>query len=243
MRRVLLFGFLLCTTALQAKDNDWIPLLDQDDFSAFRGKPQGWILAADAKVNPKNKRRLVSAKAGKGVFINGETGRLRNLVTKQSFQDVEIHVEFLLGERSNAGVKMNGMYEIQIYDSAKVPQEKLTGSHCGGIYPRAANKPRYHTIDKGVPPRVNAALPPGKWQTLDIIFQSPRFDKDGKKTKNGKFVRVVLNGKVIHENVEVKYATGAVWNRKKEVPRGPILLQADHGPIAFRNVKARIYKP
>jgi hypothetical protein len=29
--------------------------------------------------------------------------------------------------------------------------------------------------------------------------------------------------------------TGHIW-REKEKPEGPLLLQADHGPVAFRNV-------
>jgi hypothetical protein len=49
----------------------------------------------------------------------------------------------------------------------------------------------------------------------------------------------VLNGKVIHENVEVSAPTGAAWKLVKEVPRAPLLLQGDHGPVAFRNIKVR----
>src|SRR5207248_10528682 len=127
-------------------------------------------------------------------------------------------------------------YEIQITDS--FGKEKLTGDDCGGIYPRAADKPKYHHLDEGTPPRVNACKKAGEWQTLDISFRSPRFDKDGKKTANGRFVKVTLNGQVIHENVEVKHPTGAAWVNK-EMAKGPLLLQSDHGPVAWRNVRIR----
>jgi hypothetical protein len=110
---------------------------------------------------------------------------------------------------------------------------------CGGIYPRAELLPRYRTIDKGFPPRTNAAKPAGTWQTLDIIFQAPRFDPDGKKTQNARFVKVTLNGQVIHEDVELKWPTGHAWRTKKEVPHGPLFLQGDHGPVAYRNVRVR----
>jgi hypothetical protein len=130
-----------------------------------------------------------------------------------------------------------GLYEIQIFDSHG--KKELTGSDCGGIYPRGEQQPKYHTIDKGVPPRVNAARPAGEWQTLDITFRAPRFDADGKKTVDARFVKVVLNGQVIHENEAVHYPTGSAWRLAKEVPRGPLLLQADHGPVAFRNVRVR----
>ena len=46
----------------------------------------------------------------------------------------------------------------------------------------------------------------------------------------------------IHEDVELKTPTGHNWD-KKEKDRGPILLQGDHGPVAFRNVRVRSYAP
>ena len=148
----------------------------------------------------------------------------------------------MISKGSNSGVKLNGLYEIQILDSHGKTKE-LTGDDCGGIYPRAEEKPKYHHIDKGVPPRVNAAKPAGEWQTLDITFRAPRFDADGKKTADARFVKVVLNGQVIHEDVAVHYPTGSAWRLAKEIPRGPLLLQADHGPVAFRNVRVRPVAP
>jgi hypothetical protein len=75
---------------------------------------------------------------------------------------------------------------------------------------------------------------------LDIIFQAPRFDSDGKKARNARFVKVVLNGKVIHDDVELKTPTGNNWS-KQEHATGPLFLQADHGPVAFRNIRVRPY--
>jgi hypothetical protein len=76
---------------------------------------------------------------------------------------------------------------------------------------------------------------------MDIIFQSPRFDKDGNKTAHARFVKVVHNGKVIQEGVEVPYACGLNWDRK-QYPQGPIIIQGDYGPIAIRNVRVRTYR-
>src|SRR5262249_20932445 len=107
--------------------------------------------------------------------------------------------------------------------------------------PRAELKPKYHHIDDGIAPKKNACKAPGEWQTLDMIFLAPRFDESGKKTANAKFVKVVLNGETVHENVEVEYPTGHAWH-DKEMAKGPLLLQADHGPVAFRNLRVRPYK-
>ena len=142
----------------------------------------------------------------------------------------------MIARGSNSGVSFHGNYEVQILDSAHV--ENATAVHCGGIYPRAETEPKHHYIDEGSPPRVNAAKPPGEWQSMDIIFQSPRFDDAGNKTANAKFVRVVHNGQVIQENVEMPYANGTNWERKQHA-RGPVVIQGDYGPIALRNVRVR----
>jgi hypothetical protein len=206
-----------------------------DALKQWESVSKDWIVAGSVGLDSKNPKML-AADAGQGVLVNGVKGRAANLVTKQKFTDVEVHVEFLIPQKSNSGVKLMGLYEIQIYDS--FGKKELTGSDCGGVYPRGENEPKYHTIDKGTPPRVNACKPAGEWQTLDIVFKAPRFE-EGKKKTNAQFVKVTLNGQVIHENVAVECPTGSAWRLKKETPTGPLLLQSDHGPVAFRNVRIR----
>jgi hypothetical protein len=204
------------------------------DWSQPHGR---WYVAGSVSVDPKNPRRLIGT-SGEGILINGPAGRTENLLSKKKYGDIEAHVEFLIPKGSNSGVKFEGLYEIQIFDSYGVKKPKA--SDCGGIYPRAEMLPVYHHIDDGIPPQANAARRPGEWQTLDVIFQTPRFDEQGKKTANARFVKVVLNDQLIHENVDVKTPTGHVW-RDKEFAAGPLLLQADHGPVAFRNIRVRPY--
>jgi hypothetical protein len=230
----LLFLLLAFTAAAQEKAK-WIDLLNAPKLEAWKDPSGDWGYVGDVVLDEKEPRKL-AAKPGTGVFYNGAKGKTKNLITKEEYQDVEVHVEFLIPKRSNSGVKLMGLYEIQIFDSHDA--KNLTGNDCGGIYPRAEDKP-YRYLDKGVAPKVNAAKPAGEWQTLDIIFKAPRFDADGKKTANARFVKVVHNGQVIHENVDVEYPTGTAWRLKKEVAKGPLLLQADHGPVAFRNVRIR----
>jgi hypothetical protein len=236
--RHFLFSFIVLlaasSAATSADDKGWIDLTDLDSWR----KPFGnWLLADSVGVDADNPR-LLSAKPGKTILVNGPKGRERDLLSKQDYGDLEVHVEFLVAKGSNSGVKLQGLYEIQIQDSWGVKQPK--GSDCGGIYPRAELKPKYHYLDKGVPPRSNACKKPGEWQTLDIVFQAPRFDAAGMKTASARFVQVVLNGEIIHENVEARTPTGHAWT-KKEVARGPLLLQGDHGPVAFKNVRVRPY--
>ena len=82
------------------------------------------------------------------MLINGRRGSAPDLVSRQTFGDVEVHVDFKIPRRSNSGVKLMGLYEVQIFDSWGVKEP--TGSDCGGIYPRAELTPTYHYLDKGV---------------------------------------------------------------------------------------------
>jgi hypothetical protein len=221
--------------ALAGDDAGWMDLIGDHGLDAWRTPAAAWLVAGDAGIDPKHTNRL-APKPGAGTLMNGATGKTQNLLSRQDFQDVEAHFEFLIPKGSNSGVKFEGLYEIQIADSFGVA--KPTASHSGGIYPRAEMLPRYHHIDDGVPPRLNAARAAGEWQTLDVIFRAPRFDSQGKKTRSARFDKVVLNGQVIHDGVDVKTPTGHAW-RLKEVARGPILLQGDHGPVAFRNIRVK----
>jgi hypothetical protein len=222
----------------RSEDKPWTNLIGSDGLAAWNAKGD-WQEVGDVTLDPVNAKRL-APKPGKGVLWNGPNGRSPDMLSKAPYGDVELHVEFLIPQKSNSGVKFNGQYEVQILDSFGV--EKPKGSDCGGIYPRAELKPYYHYLDAGTPPRLNAAKPAGEWQALDMIFVSPRFDAGGKKTANARFVKVVLNGKLIHENVDQATPTGHAWPNK-EMPTGPILLQGDHGPVAFRNIRVRSYIP
>jgi hypothetical protein len=221
----------------RAADDGWIDLSSGPKALEAWAAPTGdWFLADSVEVSPQNPKLLVG-KPGQGILVNGPTGRTNDILSKEKYADLETHFEFMIPKGSNSGVKFMGLYEVQIFDSHDA--KKLTGSDCGGIYPRAELFPRYHHIDEGSPPKVNACKPAGEWQTLDVVFRAPRFAADGTRTASARFVKVVLNGTVIHEDEDVLYPTGHAWRLSREVARGPLLLQADHGPVAFRNIRIR----
>ena len=212
-------------------EGSWV---DLSKLSAWKGATQGWSTVGDAKLDIKDPKRL-AAKAGSGVICNGPTGKIPNIVTVEDFGDVEVHLEFFLPKGSNSGIKFQGVYEIQLCDSHGVKEPK--GSDSGGVYPRSEEKPKYHHIDGGHPPMVNAALPAGQWQTLDAVFVAPKFNPEGIKIANAQ-ITATLNGRKIHENLNVETPTGSA-HHDQEKTTGPLLLQADHGPVAFRNIRAR----
>ena len=102
-------------------------------------------------------------------------------------------------------------------------KEKMGGGDMGAVYGAS-------------PPPFNASTAPGTWQTYVIDIRAPRFDENGKKTDNAVLLLVQLNGKTLHEDVELKGPTpGGVTG--KEAAVGPIMLQGNHGPVAYRNIK------
>jgi hypothetical protein len=197
---------LLAAAALslsQEKAPEDATKLDASQFVQEDGKPLNWT-AADGVLE-----------VGKG-----------NIITKEKYQDFQLHVEFNLPEppegakgqaRSNSGVYIQRRYEVQILESAGDDPPKFDG--CASIYRQKA-------------PDKNVAKKAGEWQTYDITFKAARFE-DGKKVRGAR-ITVIWNGVKVHDDYEIKDKTGA---GKPEGPEpGPILLQ-DHGAkVKFRNL-------
>ena len=230
---VVLLGIALLAVVAPAAEREKISLVGKD-LSAWRGETGDWVVVGEARMDPANNRQLVG-RPGTGVLLNGPKGQTRNLLSKYEHGDVEAHVEFTVPTGSNSGVYFQGRYEIQILDSWGVKEPKY--GDCGGIYERWENEKGF----EGHAPRTNASRPPGQWQTFDVVFRAPRFDASGKKVANAKFIKVVHNGKVVHENVEVTGPTRAA-TFDDEKPTGPLMLQGDHGPVAYRNIWLRPVK-
>jgi len=148
-------------------------------------------------------------------------GGARDFYTEAKFGDGVYEVEFMVPKGSNSGVYLMGEYEVQILDS--YGKEQVGPGDVGGLYGAQA-------------PRLNAAKAPGEWQKFVIEFRAPKFDDAGNKTANAHFVKVTLNGQVIHEDVEMKSQTpGGITGQEHAV--GPLMFQGNHGPVAYRNIK------
>ena len=208
-------------------------LFDGKDLAGWRTPTGTWSVVKDVSLDPADPKQFVLV-PGEGVIVNSAASHTVDLITQAEFGDMEVHVEFCIAKHSNSGVYLMGRYEMQIYDSFGVEKDQYPGIECGGIYPRWINEKDV----EGHSPLVNASKPPGQWQTFDITFRAPRFDASGKKIANAKVVKFVHNGKVIHENVELNGPTrGPIAEDEK--PTGPIRLQGDHGPVAYRNLRVK----
>lgn len=216
-----------------------IPLTD---LNAFRQPVSpNWKLASEVSADLA-KPNVLLVKSGTGVLVcqpTSKAGAQPNLITQADYGDADIELDFMMAKGSNSGVYLQGRYELQLTDSWGVMNPKA--SDIGAIYERwDDSKPEGQKGYEGHPARQNAGKAPGLWQHLKIAFQAPRFDASGKKTENARFLRVELNGILIHENVEVSGPTRGPLT-SNEAARGPLLFQGDHGAVAFRNITVNRY--
>lgn len=221
---LLLFGF-------SAFAQDTIPLNDLSFWKPNDAK--NWQIASDATADL-DKEDVMKSEKGVGVLVNIPDGKNRaNLLSAAEYGDVEVSFDFMMAKHSNSGFYLQGRYEVQLLDSWG--HQNPAFGDCAGVYARRRWNPNEQLFD-GHAPRLNACLAPGLWQHLEISFQAPKFDASGKKTANARLLKVVLNGAVVQENIELTGPTGGPIS-EQEALKGPFMIQGDHGPVAFRNFK------
>lgn len=150
--------------------------------------------------------------------------RAGSLISHKWFGDAKIHVEFRnVGGPTNSGVYLQDRYEANINEV----YGRLDGNPCAGF-------------DNCTPPEarpgIRCSRPVLDWQTLDIDFTAPRFDKAGNRTVAPR-VTMLFNGTKIYDNRELGPVTLNAA-RLGEAPTGPIQLQEHGMPVQFRNIWA-----
>lgn len=229
-------GWILLTLPATASETQTtMTLFNGKDMSGWNAQrtPSEWMVADSVSLDPNDNKKF-AIQAGDGIMVNGAKGNTTNIYSQFEHGDCMLHIEFVVPKGSNSGVYLQGLYEIQVLDSYGKKDSELEFSDCGGMYARWDDKAQKSY--EGEPPRINASKAPGEWQSFDAVFRAPRFDAQGKKIENACFLVVKHNGVVVHENYEVSGGTRACMNRE-EGPKGPLMLQGDHGPVAYRNIQ------
>ena len=157
-----------------------------------------------------------------------------NLSTRESFGDVQLHLEYAIPadvtgtsqNRGNGGVTFMGRYEIQILDSYN--NRTYADGMMASIYGEW-------------PPLVNVSRKPGEWQSLDIVFEAPRFT--GRVTPG--YFTVLWNGVIVHNRAELYGTTTPTMTPHAYTPHDPALpLQLQgRARVRYRNVWIRPLKP
>jgi len=203
-----------------APPSDAIVLFNGTDLSQ-------WTKARRSGLFPEDKINNAITNGSFDITMSGE------IKTKQSFEDAQVHVEWQVPAKpdtgplsyGNSGVFLLGLYELQIIES--YTYQIYADGIAGAIYGQT-------------PPLVNAARPPGEWQSYDIIFRAPRFDADGKLVQPAYFT-VFWNG-VLVQNHQASLGTTkfkAVADYTNKTVRGPVMLQYHGSHVRFRNIWIR----
>jgi hypothetical protein len=200
-----------------APPSDAIILFDGRSLDAWKAERKAWPVKDGILTVP----------------TRAESGGTNPLSSRQSFGDVQLHLEFRSPNppqrssqnRGNSGIWFMERYEVQILDGYRNPT--YADGTVGAVY-------------GWKPPLVNAARKPGEWQTYDIIFERPRFGGDG-SLKRPAYVTAILNGVVVQNHQAMLGVTH--WKHvSKYEPHGdtaPLQLQDHDSPVSFRNIWVR----
>lgn len=195
--------------------SDAIILFDGTNTSEWThtdGKAVQWTMNSDGSMTVKPK-----------------TG---GIITKREFGDIQLHIEFsspkvVKGEgqnRGNSGVFLQNRYEVQVLDSYN--NRTYSNGQAASIY-------KQHM------PLVNASRPPGEWQTYDIIYKAPVFNKDGIKIASAR-ITIMHNGILVQDDVEIKGTTPYIGLPQNEAHgKAPLSLQGHSELVSYRNIWVR----
>lgn len=219
-RRLLPFGGLLLASCaamhVPSQGGAWKPLFDGTSSAAWRGyqtatMPAGWAVENGALVK------------------HGIAG---DIMTRETFGDFELEIEWKLEKGGNAGIfyrateEYDKIYwsgtEYQLLDDANAPDGRTRLTSAGAAY--------------GLYPAAEGALKPaGEWQKTRIVIK-----------KN--HVEHWLNGVKVTEytlwsddwKAKVKASKFAKYSNYGVAARGAIGVQGDHnGTLALRNIRIR----
>ncbi len=212
--------------------------------------PSDAIVLFDGKDMSKWNQQSEKAKKAKKTWriVNGAmqpTKGAGTLQTNQPFGSMQLHIEWRTPERvvgtgqgrGNSGVFMMGHYELQVLDCW---QKKAGDDYDNPTYADG----QAGSVYGQKPPLVNACRSHHEWQSYDVIFHRPIFNKDGSVKKKAT-ITVIQNGVLIQDHWEILGNTN--HKRRAAYSKGhadklPITLQ-DHGnPTEFRNIWVRELK-
>lgn len=215
-----------------------LALLTSDIANSQTKSTSGWQSLFDGKtLNGWRKADRDTAPDHAWIVQNGELsfdpsiGHGSDIVTKRTFKNFDLSVDFKVSEGGNSGIKYLLLpntslgCEFQLIDDSKHPDAKLgvNGNRKTGalydIFPAAENKPY---------------KPAGQWNTARIVVK-------------GNHVEHWLNGKKIlqYERGSEQFKQAIAESKFKttkgfaEATTSPVLLQAHGDKITFRNIKIK----
>ncbi|MEM6765083.1 MAG: DUF1080 domain-containing protein [Bacteroidota bacterium] len=148
-----------------------------------------------------------------------------DIVTKEKFKDVRVHVEFLINNPGgNSGVYLQNRFEIQVLDG-----DSTTHGLAAVINETFSPYSYYNGL--------------GEWNAYDILFRSARFEEE--KLIEKPMVTVYFNGEKVHKNVSINQVWGGPNSgldggndHGKGITNTPggLKLQAEGHNVLYKNI-------
>ena len=210
----------------ESDEEGWLRLTWGDATDLWTGR--GWELVS-AKLDPEDRTRFVTS-PGNSALCNTADTAPEDFVSDVELGDVQLRMAFMLPEGGDAGLLLQGRYELQLADT---PDGGAAPTDCGGLLPGPDHP--------GCAPLRDGYSASGVWHDLEVHFRAPRFNADGEKTANARFLRVTLDDVVVQEGVELPGPShGALPG---EVPLGPLVIEGTGSPVAIGNVQVKLLPP
>ena len=167
----------------------------------------------------------------KSMTVKDKTG---NIQTKRNFGSVQLHIEWRSSKeirangqnRSNSGVFLQNRYEVQVLDNNN--NDTYVNGQVGSVYKQAI-------------PLTMASSKTGNWNSYDIIYHAPKFDRKGDVSKLAT-ITVLHNGVLIQDHFTITGTTENIgWPKNNTHGKAPIKLQdhEDNSGVSYRNIWLR----
>ncbi|HEY7886406.1 MAG TPA: family 16 glycoside hydrolase, partial [Cellvibrionaceae bacterium] len=206
-----------------------IPLLavaDAADYQRYFDGNDAWQKTQGATLRDGH---LHAVAEGTDAILLSAAPELPNLVGNVNVGDSYVRLEYMLSEGAQAGIYLQGRYEIILSGKGNAPNAGTLGSRWDG---------NENAMVDGAPALKDAAKAAGKWQTLEVRFRAPRYDDASNKSDNALIIEAKINDQVVQQNTILPgFTQGSInpW----ETTQGPIMLRVTQGQLAVRDVQVR----
>jgi len=212
----------------------WQPIPPKISTGQYPAAPSDAIVLFDGN----NLNQWHSKNDGSAARWKVENGYLEvvsgsgNIASNSKFADMQLHIEWSSptdivskGQgRGNSGIFLQERYELQVLDSYE--SKIYANGQAGSIYKQSI-------------PLVNATAAPGQWNSYDVIYRAPAFNKDGLKISSA-YITVLHNGVLIQNHTEITGTTEYIGLPTNNAHgKGSIVLQDHSNPVRYKNIWLR----
>lgn len=210
-------------TPKESRDEGWLRLTWSDATQMF---VTGGFRLVQAELAPDDPTQF-AVKEGWNALVNTAEPRLAPYTTKASFGDGVYKVDVMLPKDGVAQLRVMERYALELRAPVDLARASMWSFGALPAHGEAAMRKPALATWRGL----------GQWHEVTLDFRAPRFDASGAKVQNARFVRVLIDDVLVHENVELSQpVAGAPQN---EVARAPFCIAPLTAPIGIADIQVQ----